>query len=250
VHDNPGMTATELPGTRPAPVVASRGRRLVSRVLAVAAATVVTGTLALGFVAVGDADRGALQDVNVLIAALIGIGGMGVVGAILTAKAPASPLGPLYQVAALSMAVAVGASLYGARAFVDLHGRPGVPFAGWLSQIAFLPAFGATFSAFLLFPDGRPPSRRWRPVWWLLWGGAAVAAVGTTFGVPEFEFDPGTVANPFIMEPDGLFIACNVIGGAAMFVGGSSRWSPSSSASVDHGRRSASSSSGSRGPPS
>jgi signal transduction histidine kinase len=220
VHDNLGMTATELPGAPPAPVGASRGRRLVSRALVVATATVVTGTLALGFVAVRDADRGSPQDLNVLIAALIGIGGMGIVGAILTAKAPASPLGPLYQVAALSMAIAVGASVYGARSFVDLHGLPGVTFAGWFSQIAFLPAFCATFSAFLLFPDGRPPSRRWRPVSWLLWGGAAVGAVGTTFGVPEFEFDPGTVANPLVMEPEALFIACNVIGGTAMFVGG------------------------------
>ena len=57
-------------------------------------------------------------------------------------------------------------------------------------------------------------------MWWLLWGGAALAAVGTTFGLRRFEFDPGVAPNPFLMEPVALFEAINTIGGASMFLGG------------------------------
>jgi signal transduction histidine kinase len=210
----------EAVGARTSPPEVSRRRSIVSRVLAVATAAIVVGTMALTFVAVDHEISGSENDLTVLIAATVGIAGMGIVGAILAARAPASPIGLLFQVAALSMGVAVGGSVYGARANVDLTGLPGVPFAGWLSQISFLPAFGATFGAFLLFPDGLPPSRRWRAVWWSLWSGALIAAIGTTFGIRTFEFDPGTAANPFLMEPVALFEALNAIGGGAMFLAG------------------------------
>ena len=219
VHENRDMTAAEPHEVRPS-APGHPSRRLVSRALAVVTTLVVVATLLLGVVAMGESYRQSQQDYGVFVAALIGICGMGIVGAILAAKAPASPLGPLYQVGSLSMALAVGASLYGARGLLDLRGLPVVAFSGWLSQISFLPAFAATFSAFLLFPNGLPPSRRWQPVWWMLWAGGGVAAVGTTFGAPTFELDPGTVANPLYGGPEGLFAACNVVGGVALFAGG------------------------------
>jgi signal transduction histidine kinase len=160
-------------------------------------------------------------DVNLLLAIVIGIAGMGIVGAVLSAKAAQNPLGPAYQVAAMFMALAVLASLYGERGLSDLPGLPFVPIAGWLSQLAFTPAFAATCTAFLLFPDGHPPSARWRLVMWLIWGGAALAAIGTTFGLSTFEFDPEhTVANPFRMGPEALLVGINTLGGVASFSGG------------------------------
>jgi signal transduction histidine kinase len=183
---------------------------------------VVTLIFGIGILAcaVGADDVNA-GDVNLLLAIVIGITGMGIVGAVLSAKAPQNPLGPAYQVAAMFMALAVLASLYGERGLSDLPDLPLVPIAGWLTQLAFVPAFAATCTAFLLFPDGHPPSARWRPVMWLIWGGAVVAAIGTTFGSPRFEFDPrSTVANPFRMGPEGLFVGLNILGGAASFIGG------------------------------
>ncbi|MEP6476214.1 MAG: sensor histidine kinase [Actinomycetota bacterium] len=197
-----------------------RARRVVSRSLAAGTAVITVSTLALGFVAVRNVTNQAEGDILVLMAAIVGIASMGVVGAILAARAPTSPLGFLFQIGAFSMALAVGGSVYGARATADLPGLRGVPYAGWLSQIAFTPAFGATFSVFLLFPDGLPPSRRWRPVSWLLWAGAVLAAVGTTFGLRRFEFDPGVAANPFLLQPVALFEAINAVGGGMMFLAG------------------------------
>jgi hypothetical protein len=167
------------------------------------------------------ADDVQAQDVNLLLAIVIGIAGMGIVGAVLSAKAPQSPLGPAYQVAAMFAALAIFASLYGERGVTDLPDLPFVPIAGWLMQLGFLPTFGATLTVFLLFPDDHPPSPRWRPVAWLIWGGGFVAAIGTTFGVETFEFSEGvTVANPFQMGPEGLLTAANLLGGVAMFGGG------------------------------
>jgi hypothetical protein len=179
-------------------VVNSRVRRIASLAMAVA-------TVAFG--------------VGILLCT-IGTAGMGIVGAVLSAKAPRNPLGPAYQVAAMFMALTLLASLYGERGVSDLPGLPFVPIAGWLMQLAFVPAFAATFTVFLLFPDGHPPSVRWRPVAWLIWGGAALAAIGTTFGPSTFEFDTGSVANPFRMGPQQLLVGFNTLGGAVRFAGG------------------------------
>jgi signal transduction histidine kinase len=217
LHNNGNVRRRTERFSQDDPVVTSRVRRIGTRAMAV-----VTLIFGIGILActVG-ADDVNVGDVNLLLAIVIGITGMGIVGAVLSAKAPQNPLGPAYQVAAMFMALAVLASLYGERGLSDLPGLPLVPIAGWLTQLAFTPAFAATCTAFLLFPDGRPPSTRWRPVMWLIWGGAVVAAIGTTFGSPRFEFDPGsTVANPFRMGPEGLFVGLNILGGAASFLGG------------------------------
>ena len=137
MQHNPSMATEARGGVRVSPPPAPGRRLLASRLLAISTAAIVAATLMLTFVAVGDAYRRSnqAQDLSVLIAATIGIAAMAVVGAILAARAPASPIGLLFQVAALSMALAVGPSVYGARALLDLHGLPGVPYAGWLSQI-------------------------------------------------------------------------------------------------------------------
>ena len=66
---------------------------------------------------------------------------MGTVGAVLSAKAPRNPLGLAYQVAAMFIGLTILASLYGELGVTNRPGLPLVPIAGWLMQIAFLPAF-------------------------------------------------------------------------------------------------------------
>jgi hypothetical protein len=91
------------------------------------------------------------------------------------------------------MSIAVFTSEYLTRATTDLPDLPAVGVAGWLGQFAFIPAFASILTAFLLFPDGRPPSPRWRPLIWIIWGGAVLGAIGTTFGVPTFQSDAGSM---------------------------------------------------------
>jgi signal transduction histidine kinase len=89
-------------------------------------------------------------------------------GAYLAARRPRHPLGWLLLAAALFAAAAALAFAYGALPRPVVGSRPGARGA-----LAAAGALGEVASAvigfvFLLFPDGRLPSRRWRPVAWAL----------------------------------------------------------------------------------
>jgi two-component system NarL family sensor kinase len=66
----------------------------------------------------------------------------------------------------------------------------------WLSQWAWWPSFTLTFLALLVFPDGRLPSRRWRPlaavlVLTMVVGSAALAVAALDADGPEKLLVPG-----------------------------------------------------------
>jgi hypothetical protein len=122
-----------------------------------------------------------------------------VVGALVAARTR-NRLGWLFLAAAAISAVTVAANAYAARPATAV--LPGAAWVGW----AFTVLLGVTGSLFflslLLFPDGRPPSRRW---WFVVW----VAAVGgvaemVTSAVSDVNFssnfptltDPVTVVAP------------------------------------------------------
>ena len=57
---------------------------------------------------------------------------------------------------------------YAIRALVSHPGTlPAGEVAAWISTWVVYPAFGLLAYLFLLFPDGRPLSRRWRPLLWI-----------------------------------------------------------------------------------
>jgi hypothetical protein len=60
---------------------------------------------------------------------------------------------------------------------IDHHrgGLPGTGLATWVYSFAWMPVVALSPFLLLLFPDGRLPGRRWRPVAWL--GGALLGAV-------------------------------------------------------------------------
>lgn len=65
-------------------------------------------------------------------------------------------------------------------------------FLDWLSQWSWWPAYGLIVLALLVFPDGRLPSPRWRPVAWLVIAGTVVASVA--FAVAALD-DPRNLMN-------------------------------------------------------
>jgi hypothetical protein len=122
-----------------------------------------------------------------------------VVGALVAART-GNRLGWLFLAAAAISAVTVAANAYAARP--TTAGLPGAAWVGW----AFTVLLGITGSLFfltlLLFPDGRPPSRRWRFVVWVAAAGAvaemvtsAVSDVNFSSNFPELT-DPVTVVAP------------------------------------------------------
>jgi hypothetical protein len=98
--------------------------------------------------------------------------------------------------AGLAYALMAFADRY-AQPYIDdpADGLPGSVAALWASNWGWIAAVGPTATfLLLLFPNGRLPSRRWRPVGWLAAAGLAAAVPGLAFSAGKLEgYD---VANP------------------------------------------------------
>jgi hypothetical protein len=124
-----------------------------------------------------------------------------VVGALIASKRPHNPIGWI------CLAVGFLFLLLGMIDFYSVYevAQPGsVPFPIGIASLGnwlWVPAVGlfATY-LFLLFPDGRLPSRRWRPLAWL--SGAVIVLLSLTGGLapgPVASLPPG-IRNPFGLE--------------------------------------------------
>ena len=117
----------------------------------------------------------------------------GVVGALVVWRQPHNALGWLFLVTGAGSAVGLLAQSIGAAA-VPLGGTAPAyaVWAAWLS-VVYVELVGLPIMlAFLLFPDGRLPSRRWRPVLYLVIadivvGTTIVALSNTDFSDPTME---------------------------------------------------------------
>ena len=91
----------------------------------------------------------------------------GLVGAFVAARRPLNPIGWLFLAEGLAFAAGVATSAYAADATTLGASSAAADWAEWAGAIPG--ELGFLFAlAILLFPDGRLPSRRWRPLAWLL----------------------------------------------------------------------------------
>ena len=113
------------------------------------------------------------------LAPLAGVG-CALMGALIVRRHPAHPIGWLLSVASL-LAVTLAADAYGIWALDS--GDPGREVSGhlalWAAPLLGWPAFAALVLVFLLAPDGRLPSRRWRWAVWFTGAGVALHTLGT-----------------------------------------------------------------------
>ena len=86
------------------------------------------------------------------------------VGALIAVRA-GNRLGWLFLAVATVTALSVVAKTYAAR--IPAEGLPGAAWAGWILTVSLGFTAPFLFLTPLLFPDGRPPSPRWRPVVWI-----------------------------------------------------------------------------------
>ena len=95
---------------------------------------------------------------------------VGVVGLIVARHQPRNAIGWMYLVVWIGAAgVFAGLQEYATWAATSHPGAPGEAFATWFGNWAWVPIFVLLLTyPFLLFPDGRLPSRRWRPVAWAI----------------------------------------------------------------------------------
>lgn len=124
-----------------------------------------------------------------------------IVGALIASRRPHNPIGWICLAAGFLFL------LLGVTEYYSVYGvaEPGsVPFPVVMASLGnwlWVPAVGlfATY-LFLLFPDGRLPSRRWRPLAWL--SGAVIVVLSGGFGLapgPVTSLPPG-IRNPFGLE--------------------------------------------------
>jgi signal transduction histidine kinase len=156
------------------------------------------------------------------VAAAVAFAAWTAVGSLVLVRRPGNRIGLILLVAGLAAQTWVLGSYYAA---YGLLVRPGLPPAAELAAMLhlWLPmvAFGAAFTfLFLLFPDGRLPSRRWRPfawfagtalaVWTFTWG-AAPGPVGGAFGAVD---NPAGIALVGRIDPGvgWLLFVVSVIG--------------------------------------
>jgi len=142
-------------------------------------------------------DRPPLEFLPVLLIAFLAFS---TVGAIVASRRPENAVGWIFCAVGVFLGAAFLAQFY---ADYTLIVQPGaLPGGGimvwslsWSGPILFL----APTLLLLLFPNGRLPSRRWRPVAWL-------AVVGTAMSILGLAFRPGTLDDdyPAVTNPLGI----------------------------------------------
>ena len=143
------------------------------------------------------------------------------VGALVVARVPDNRIGWIFCVTGAIIGVGDLVFQYADQAlFISPDRLPGGSIAAWLQNFGLPPAFGLLGVALLLFPDGRLPSRRWRPALWLALAGIGLIVVGYALRPGPLDDPFAGVSNPFgIAGTFGLMDALSGFGW--MFMGAS-----------------------------
>ncbi len=118
------------------------------------------------------------------------LGAFAAVGLVVALLRPRHPVGWLFLVAGTCYLSTMTASAWTWSALVGAPGSlPGGELAAWLANALWIPAVTCTLLGIALFPNGRPPSRAWRPVLATLASvlaitGVVTALVPTTLSLP------------------------------------------------------------------
>jgi signal transduction histidine kinase len=122
-------------------------------------------------------------------------GTMGAVGAVIASRQPGNPIGWLFLTTTIAGGLLFVTDEYWRYALAQEPPLPGAAWAAWLSDWlwAVLLSIPLLFVP-LFFPDGRLPSRRWRPFAWIAAGTVAFAII--TFALDPDPRGRGGVSNP------------------------------------------------------
>jgi signal transduction histidine kinase len=138
---------------------------------------------------------GSFQPWRMQIVEALGILGAPLLGALIVWRQPTNRYGWVWCLLGLAVAVRGAAFAYEVWAWYVAPYQPGGWEAAWVGTVMDTLAWGLVPLVLVLFPDGRPPSPRWRPV---VWAAVVVAVVWTLStavapGPMNFEGTP----NPF-----------------------------------------------------
>ena len=138
-------------------------------------------------------------------------------GAVLVGYRPTNPIGWILATMGLAGGLSEFLAEYGRYAIRTNPGSvPGGVLALWLAAFVWFPAVGLVPLLFLLVPDGRLPSPRWRPVAWVAVADMAVAMLAVAFGAGPIGGEPGAPQNPVGIGPAGQVL--ELVGPVSFFV--------------------------------
>src|SRR5215218_2134071 len=135
------------------------------------------------------------------------------VGTIIVSRRPHDPIGWILCAIGFLWASNIFSGLYAIQALVTSPGSlPAGEVAAWVATWVVWPAFGLLAYLFLLFPDGRPLSPRWRPLLWIngiLIVATIIVRALTPGAIPGLE----GIRNPLGVEGygDGLKLVGNLL---------------------------------------
>jgi signal transduction histidine kinase len=182
--------------------VTTRSSRKLAWGLVGLAAVLLAGRLALGSYTGSLTDQGGFFYPSAFVFLIVAFV---LVGTFIVMRQPRNTIGWLLIAIPLMAEVAFIMGDYSTYGLVTRPGAlPGARWAAWFDRWDIVPMFASFIPLFLLFPDGRIPSRRWRPVLWL-----AVAA--PTIATVTFALTPGRMTGAFsdlekvnVVNPLGL----------------------------------------------
>jgi hypothetical protein len=125
------------------------------------------------------------------------------VGTLIAARRPRNPIGWILLADGLLWMLTGKMDYYGHCGIATPGSVPFPVIVAGMNSFAWVSAVGLLGTyAFLLFPDGRLPSMRWRPLAWL--AGVVIVLAGILVGLaPERLQNLGGVRNPFGLETPG-----------------------------------------------
>jgi hypothetical protein len=154
------------------------------------------------------------------------------VGGVVATRRPANPVGWIFLGSALSAALILASAAYAETATpVPASGPvPAADLAAWISGALAFPTVALLSLVFLLYPNGQPPSRRWRLAAGITAAATVTSAIGA-FAPGPIEEDETPIENPFGIEGAageviaglrpvaGILLQLSlVLGAASMFV--------------------------------
>jgi len=145
-----------------------------------------------------------------------------VVGFVLTSRRPANRIGWLFLAAGLALGLSSFSNAYALHALVAAPGSlPAGRAVAWLYNWTWVIPFAMFALVFLLFPTGRPRTRRWQAATWAVGGAFTIAAVDQLVNATRFWRDPFRTVTLSPSPPDvtatyALMVAALVASVAAL----------------------------------
>jgi hypothetical protein len=135
------------------------------------------------------------------------------VGVLIASRQPQNLIGRIMIVAGFALAAYFLTGSYVELSVALPQGRlPATQWAAWVASWVGIVGFAPTVTfLLLLFPDGRLPSRRWRPVGWLAIAAIVTLVMGSAF-TPGPLVDYPEIRNPVGFSPFGILLEDGGVG--------------------------------------